>query len=188
MRRREIPGQTRFLTFSCYRRLKLFSNPRIAGVFADALAIGRRKFGFDLYAWVVMPEHVHLLLRPHDGVMAGRALRFIKKSVSERVIARWRALHAPILARVTTSDGRPRFWQPGGGFDRNVRDEGEFSRHVLYIHQNPVERGLVTRAEEWRWSSVRWWMGQRGNPREIEIECDPPPGKGWEAWRGFKEW
>lgn len=189
MRRRETPGQSRFPTFSCQRRLPLFSNPRIADVFAESLARGRAAIGFELYAWVVMPEHVHLLLRPRDEVMVGRALRFIKQSASQRVLARWQEMRAPILARLETADGRPRFWQKGGGVDRNVRSEEEFARHVLYIHQNPVERGLVRRAEDWRWSSVRWWMGERGGAHNVEVECDPPPpGKGWESWRGFKEW
>ena len=45
-----------------------------------------------------------------------------------------------------------RFWQKGGGFDRNVRDDAEFSREVRYVHHNPVERALVTRPEDWTWS------------------------------------
>jgi hypothetical protein len=66
---------------------------------------------------------------------------------------------------------------------RSVRDETEFSKAVKYIHRNSVERGLVEQPHEWRWSSVRWWMGDRFG----EIECDPPPGYAgsWAARRGF---
>ncbi len=74
--------------------------------------------------------------------------------------------------RATRQCARARFWQHGGGFDRAQRDMDEFVRTVKYIHRNPVERGLVTRPEDWRWSSLRWWMGRR----EGEAECDPPPG------------
>ncbi len=59
----------------------------------------------------------------------------------------------------------------------------EFTKEVWYIHTNPVRKGLVERAEDWKWSSVRWWMGER----EGEVECDPPPGKiDWKRWKGFK--
>ncbi len=184
MRRWEVAGQARFVTFSCEKRLALFSNPSIADLFARALALARRQIGFDLYAWVIMPEHVHVLMRAHEGKSAGAALSFIKRSVSNRVLARWRKLDAPVLKSITLDNGLARFWQKGGGFDRNVRDDAEFSRHVHYIHQNPVERGLVERADAWRWSSVRWWMGQR----EGELECDPPVGSGWDRWKGFRDW
>jgi putative transposase len=58
MRRRDDPGGVRFVTFSCERRLPLLSNPRIAAVFIEALAPARERFGFKLFAYVVMPEHV----------------------------------------------------------------------------------------------------------------------------------
>ena len=158
-------------------------SPAIRDLFAAALAAARVHHAFKLFAWVVMPEHVHLLMRPHADARLEAALRSLKTSVAKRVIARWRELDAPILDRIRTSDGAVRFWQKGGGFDRNVRDEDELCREVRYIHRNPVERGLVERPEDWRWSSVRWWMSQR----EGEIECDPPPGdpRSWAMWKGY---
>lgn len=63
------------------------------------------------------------------------------------------------------------------------RDEREFCKAVRHIHRNPLEHGLVERPEDWRWSSVRWWMGRRDG----ECPCDPPPGDPamWAAWEGF---
>ena len=184
MRRWEEPGGVRFLTFSCHRRSPLLRNPAIADLFSQTLSATRRTYGFELFAWVVMPEHVHLLLRPGPDAPLGAALRSIKTSVAKRVVARWRELGAPIVETLRTGRGDVRFWQKGGGLDRTVRDEREFCREVWYIHTNPVKRGLVGRAEDWRWSSRRWWMGKR----EGEVECDPPPGdrRVWEAWRGYK--
>ena len=182
-RRWEGPGDVRFLTFSCQRRLPLFSNARIAGVFVEALVAARARMGIELFAWVLMPEHVHLLVRPRRGHTVERLLRSLKMSVSRRVLARGRSLDAPVLRRIAGVGGVPRFWQPGGGFDRNLRSAEEFAREVRYIHRNPVERGLVAKTEDWRWSSVRWWMGQRAG----EVECDPPPGApaAWGQWTGF---
>jgi len=64
MQRRELKGTARFLTFSCFRRLPLFSNDKIKQLFLDRLKALRPVLHFQLYAWVIMPEHVHLLLMP----------------------------------------------------------------------------------------------------------------------------
>jgi putative transposase len=183
MKRVEVPGGWRFITFSCNRRLPLLSNDTICQLFLESLDESRRKHGFQLFAWVIMPEHVHLLMQPRLDADLSDALLSLKLAVSKVVIARWRQLNAPILARITDSDGTPRYWQPGGGFDGNVRSLLEFCREVRYIHRNPVKRGLVEAPEHWRWSSVRWWMGER----EGEFPCDPPPGKyeRWNRWKGF---
>jgi putative transposase len=184
MRRWENPGAVRFVTFSCQRRLPLLGRPAIRDLFAEQLASARREHGFELYAWVAMPEHAHLLLRPRPEAKLADALRSLKTSIARQVVGRWRELQAPILAELRTSRGTLRFWQKGGGFDRNVRTMEEFCREVLYTHRNPVERELVKEPDEWKWSSVRWWMGAR----EGEIECDPPPGdpRNWELWKGYK--
>ncbi|MCC6676880.1 MAG: transposase [Phycisphaerales bacterium] len=183
MKRREVPAGIRFVTCSCQGRLPLFSNAQICGVFVEALIAARRKYKFELYAWVLMPEHVHMMVRPNDEVALDRVLLSMKLSVAMKVIARWTEMRAPILARLDDGGGSPRFWQKGGGFDRNVRDGSELCREIRYIHRNPVERGLVSRPEEWKWSSVRWWMGKRDG----EVECDPPPGdpRSWNRWKGY---
>ena len=181
MRRWETPRGVRFLTFSCQRRLPLLSNPAIADLVVQSVSHARA--GIELFAFVIMPEHVHVLCRPRIEHSIENVLRSAKMSVAKRVLHRWTTLQATVLDDVRDATGRPRFWQKGGGFDRLVRDEAEFRREVQYIHQNPVERGLVDRAEQWKWSSVRWWMGAR----EGEVECDPPPMDGMEGWKGFME-
>jgi putative transposase len=184
MKRWEAGNGSRFLTFSCYDRLPLLRTPAIADLMAGTLARARERFAFRLYAWVVMPEHVHLLVRPAEEASVARVLLWIKYSVARRVISRWRELDAPVLRRISREKGPPRFWQKGGGFDRSVRSEAEFCREVLYIHRNPVARGLVESPEAWKWSSVRWWSGVR----EGEVQCDPPAGdpRSWGAWKGYR--
>jgi putative transposase len=83
MKRWEVDGQVRFVTFSCQRRLPLFSNPRIAQEFVLAMADARRRHKAELFAWVVMPEHVHLLLRPAAQHPLGPMLRSLKMAVSK---------------------------------------------------------------------------------------------------------
>lgn len=189
MRRRERIGSFRFLTFSCYRRLPLFKNPAIRDAFAAALGAAREKHRFRLLAWVVMPEHVHLILvpRPVLAIRAGRTLSANRSTVStimrdlkgpfgERVIGRWRELGATALGRVRTPQGEHRFWLEGGGFDRNIRTDEELWRETCYVHDNPARRGLVERAEEWAWSSARWYArrlnGERVVEGEVPIDAD----------------
>ncbi len=171
LKRYEFIGQPRFLTFSCYRRLPLLSNARIKAQFAEALERTHKQHEFRLIAWVIMPEHVHLILTPRapDSTVA-QVLRSLKTSISKRVIARWKRLDAPILDRIVTPKGRHRFWQAGGGYDRNIRDEAELIEKIEYVHANPVRRGLADTTCDWPWSSARWYDGQRDGP----VTIDPP--------------
>jgi len=83
--------------------------------------------------------------------------------------------------------------QPGGGFDRNVGDEDIMWQKICFIRQNPVERGLVEKPEDWKWSSARWYAGQREGQIPIDYEkgrreWNVPPrwlddGKRIERWR-----
>jgi putative transposase len=146
--------------------LPLLANDRIKRAFVDHLSLVKNALGFELYAWVVMPEHVHLLIQTGTPkLIMADVLRRLKSPFAARVLARWRTLDAPILTRITGTDGKQRFWQPGGGYDRNLVTEHEWIEKIDYIHQNPVRRGLVSEPSQWAWSSARWYAGQReGGP------------------------
>ncbi|MBK7404904.1 MAG: transposase [Phycisphaerales bacterium] len=174
LRRWENPEQPRFLTFSCEGRLPLFSNHRIKDRFVEHLRDARERFGFNLYAWVVMPEHIHLLLWPRlPEFPVGITLRELKRDFASEVIRRWRGMNARILDRLVAPDGSTRFWLRGGGYDDNVESIDEVANVIEYIHQNPVRRGLASRAEEWAWSSAAWYAGNR----EGVVPIDPLPAR-----------
>ena len=87
-RRYNEPGQPRELTFSCYRRMPFFSRERTCEWFRQALKAARTKFGFQVWAYVLMPDHVHLLV--HPGEAAGEMSRFlqaVKEPVARQAIA-----------------------------------------------------------------------------------------------------
>ena len=160
LERLERPQQVRYLTFSCYGRLPLFANDRIKDRFSEHLAAARERFRFELLAWVVMPEHVHLLLLPDlPAHPVPVVLRGLKKGFAMEVIARWRELDARILKRITDRAGQSRFWLPGGGYDRNILAGHELPEKIRYIHLNPVRRGLVQQPTDWAWSSARALAG-----------------------------
>lgn len=163
LKRVDEPGHARYLTCSCYHQLALFNNDKIKSAFADHLASVKSRLGFRLYAWVVMPEHFHLLIHPTTGGASVTAiLRKLKSDFAMATIARWRELDAPILPRITTPQETQRFWQAGGGYDRNVFSESELTKKIAYTHLNPVRRGLVSQPEDWEWSSVRAYL-RRGD-------------------------
>jgi REP element-mobilizing transposase RayT len=113
--------------------------PQIARLISESICAGEaeRQF-YELEAWVVMPNHVHLLILPR--VALARITHWLKG---------WTARHAnAILGRA----GEP-FWQHES-FDHRVRCEREFCRIAAYIEENPVAAGLVKAAEEWPWSSA----------------------------------
>lgn len=147
--RYEVAGHIRCLTFSCFHRLTLFSNDAIKDVFAGQLERTRASGCFELFGWVLMPEHVHLLIRPClPEFPVNRSLRVLKEPVARRVLTRWRELDAPILARLHDKGGRTHFWQCGGGYDRNIVSENEYLEKLEYMHSNPVTRQLVSRADD----------------------------------------
>ncbi|MCX7426106.1 MAG: transposase [Planctomycetia bacterium] len=175
-RRFDERGQARELTFSCYRRFAFLGRDRTRAWFVEELEEARKKWSFDLWAYVIMPEHVHLLICPiaptaSAGVIMGR----IKEAVARKAIAYLRANSPQWLPRITVREGdrvRCRFWQPGGGYDRNVVEAATVHQMIEYIHANPVRRGLVERADDWEWSSARWYAELR--PVRIDMDGTIP--------------
>jgi putative transposase len=171
LHRYEIPGDLRFLTFSCFGRIPLFEADSIKGAFVEDIRRTRRMFHYKLYAWVIMPEHVHLLLQPKlPEFPVDDVLQELKGQFSGRALRRWRKSKAPILEQLIDAGGKQRFWLPGGGYDRNINSADELEEKINYIHHNPVKRGLVQHATCWRWSSARWFAGVREGG---DLEMDP---------------
>ncbi len=128
-RRRRFDGMrtARSLTFSCYKRFPLLAKERSRTWFVEALQKARTKYVVDVWAWVIMPEHVHLLVCPREeGQLVGKFQGLVKELVARRAI-RWLEQHQPAwIEKLTALEGvtsRRRFWQPGGGYDRNLETD-----------------------------------------------------------------
>ena len=133
------PHGTYFVTFSTWKRRKLLIVESNARLFLKTLYGYRRQGRFELHAFVVMPEHVHLLLTPAPGVTLERSIQFIKGGYS----------HA--LGLELNRKGEA--WQRGFT-DHRIRDGGDFDVHRDYIYENPVRRGLVACASDYRYCSA----------------------------------
>ena len=170
------PGHAHELTFSCYRRLPLLQSDYARRYFIEALDRARQKWNFEVWAYVLMPEHVHLLLFPRSAEYSMAAiLKAVKQPVSRRVLRLLRKSAPERLRRlsVVRPSGRAvyRFWQQGGGYDRNICKPATVWASINYMHANPVRRGLVACAVDWPWSSAGWYAGEG----QGKLRIDPLP-------------
>ncbi|MFZ1938937.1 MAG: transposase [Terracidiphilus sp.] len=152
-------GEFHFLTFSCDQRRPYLASVAAMELFEDALERVRSRYLFAVAGYVVMPEHVHLLVNEPQRALLSKAIQALKLSVSVR--------------------GRQRpFWQ-AHYYDFNVSSRAKFLEKLCYIHRNPVVRGLVAEPEDWKWSSYRHYQtGMRG---AVEIESEwTARQRGWQ--------
>jgi putative transposase len=142
-------GDDHFVTFSCYCREPYLDPASSKDIFLDSLELTRRRYNFEVLGYVVMPEHVHLLVsEPEDPELPlSKALQSLKLSVSKRLTQ------------------RP-FWQTRY-YDFNVFTHNKRVEKLKYMHRNPVTRGLVEKPEDWRWSSFRHYLS--GEPAPVLI-------------------
>lgn len=151
LKRYQHEGDDHFITFSCYLRKPYFATQASRDMFLDSLERTRCDYHFDVLGYVVMPEHLHLLLsEPEDReVTLAKALQALKISVAMR----------------RRGDASP-FWYRRY-YDFNVFSHNKRVEKMKYMHRNPVRRSLVERPEEWRWSSYRHYA--LGEPGPVEI-------------------
>jgi REP-associated tyrosine transposase len=174
LRRFHDSGQSHFITFSCYRRQPNFVNAAVYDLFPLCLEEMRRRFDMRVYGYVVMPEHVHLLLSEPDHGTLAEAIHYLKLSFAKRL--RGRSFAQVSVQKKDANLGHKQlhrqpasFWQKRY-YDRNVRDAREFGVKLRYLHRNPVKRGLVKEPGDWKWSSFRHYAFREIGVVEIESE------------------
>jgi putative transposase len=172
------PGHAHYLTFSCFRNQRFLKSERTCQWLVEAMATAKQQQPFDLWAWVFMPDHVHLLLCPRTGTRISDILTAIKKPVGRRAAAwvrRKAPLFIPRMLDAQPGGGRVlRFWRRGGGYDRNMISIQELHEKIGYIHKNPVRRGLVAEPGQWPWSSYAAWQSGIDEPLAIDRKSLPP--------------
>ena len=170
-RRYNVPGHAHELTFSCFKQQQFLSRNLTRRFFCDAVQRARKLHSFHVWAYVIMPEHVHLLIWPTRlEYSVSRILLSIKQSVARRAVGYLRRENPKGLKWLATGqkDCAYRFWRDGGGYDRNVLHAHALREMVDYIHNNPVRRGLVSRPGDWPWSSCRDWRNEGCGPIPLD--------------------
>ena len=145
-----------FVTVNLRRSLPPFTEAEYP-VILSSLDESRRRLGFALCGYVLMPDHWHALLWPRDSITISRVLMDVK-SVSALHLNRQRQRHGPLWQH--------QFW------DRFVRHAKEYGQRLNYMHSNPVRKGLVAKPEEWRWSSFRNFSREESERAACPIEID----------------
>ena len=157
-------GHLHFITCSCYRRRPLLGTAKRRDLFLKVLEQVRKRYQFVIVGYVVMPEHIHLLVSEPQEHTPSTVMQALKLGFSRRVLAEQRRRRNPAQALLFPPLPQP-IWQ-ARFYDFNVWSVRKRVEKLRYMHRNPVTRGLVNSPELWRWSSYRAYaFAERGPVR-----------------------
>jgi len=170
-KRYNFPGHCHELTFGCYRGHPLLGFEQSCIFLSETIQKAQAKHSFTVWAYAFMPEHVHLLIYPMKREYSiSSILQSIKQPVS-RKFKLYAQTEKPELLKLTATGLKSspfRFWQAGGGYDRNITNIDTAINVIRYIHNNPVRRKLVKHPKEWRYSSYKDWENDENGPIVID--------------------
>ena len=135
----DLPFHAYFITTTTHDRLPVFADPAAATLFTEDLFALRKELIFLLPAYVVMPDHIHLIIVPSLRAQLAKIMQHIKG----RFARRYHERHG----------GEGKLWQPRY-YERVISDEAALLRSVDYIEANPQEAGLASEAESYAYSSA----------------------------------
>jgi len=176
------PGHIHYLTFSCYHHLWLFKSPSLYRAFLHNLDHVRTAEKCKLYGYMVMPNHVHLLIYPPEEISISSLLWTIKRPFGLLALDYLKQRQPELYTKLRVVKGGRiihRFWQAGGGYDRNIFRDDSFRQKLDYMHQNPVRKQLVKSPEAWTWSSAGFYLTRKAGV----IKVDWP--EWWEEYPSF---
>jgi putative transposase len=161
LRRHYGQGDLHFGTFSCYRRRPYLGTARARNGFVKILGEVRLRFGFRLLGYVVMPEHVHLLMSEPKKGDPSKVLQVLKQRVSRALRRRGKGGGTKQMALPFGEDLQQAapFWQRRF-YDFNVWSEKKLEEKLEYMHRNPLQRKLVRHPRDWPWSSWSYYEGK----------------------------
>ena len=153
-----LEGYAYFVTTKIRDYIKVFETEPYFQIIIENLNFYRSKFGFKLWAYVIMPEHIHFMIHLADTSNLSKIMEEFKRYTSKRILAELQKDNRTDLLRLFTIDN-PRkekhmVWEEGFR-GLGVRSEKVFNIKMNYIHNNPVKRGLVENPEDYVYSSYR---------------------------------
>jgi len=155
-----------FITCSCYRRLPFLRTARSRDRVLSILEQTRRRYRFVVVGYVVMPEHIHLLITEPEVGTPSTVMQVLKQRTARALLPKRRRLDARQGRLFAGTVLRTPFWQ-ARFYDFNVWTEKKRVEKLRYIHRNPVKRGLVKTPEQWRWSSYRFYLLNEAGPVRV---------------------
>lgn len=163
-----------YFTSVCTHRLRVFQTDMFCKIACDALAEARNSGGFLIFAYVIMPDHIHGITS--SDLKPSKTMQFINGILSRRVIDHLKTNgFATSLEKLRQQEKARKYryslWEHHSN-TMSLTSEAVFMQRVNYIHNNPVRAGLVERAEDYRWSSVRWWKGIADEDEPLKVDLD----------------
>jgi putative transposase len=149
-------GHLHFITSSCYRRSPMLGTAKRRDLFVRLLEQVRIDYQFDIFGYVAMPEHFHLLMSEPAKGDPSVVMQVLKQTYA-------RELHERVPETALDRVWQRRF------YDFNVFTRKKQVEKNHYMHNNPVKRGLVAEPEEWRWSSYRFYALDEVGPVTIAM-------------------
>jgi putative transposase len=162
-------GDLHFITFSCYERRPLLGTVRARNLFVRVMGEVRERHGFSLVGYVLMPEHVHLLISEPKKGTPSKVVEVLKQRVSRAMRGKKRrGSNGQLSLKFPNEVGRlRRFWQKRF-YDFNVWSSEKKKEKLNYIYANPVQRKLVAHPRDWLWSS--WAFYETGDSGLTRID------------------
>ena len=154
-----------FCTITILDWVPIFIDSKYIEPIMESLAFCRANKGLSLFAYVIMPHHAHFIAAAEDLHAVVRDLkRFTSRVIHERLLADGRRSVLDWL-RASTQNARQfrgefSLWQDGF-HPKQIDSQVVFDQKTRYIHENPVRKGLVTRPEQWWYSSASWYLGEK---------------------------
>ena len=152
IRRYYVPNAIVFITQVVARRQPIFQSEQHLNLLLATIREAKERYPFRMLAYVFLPDHFHLLIRPAAPVTHTQIMHSIKPNFTKA------------YKQSIGINGSMIFWQKRY-WDHVIRDERDFTTRMDYIHMNPVRHGLVRRPEEWPHSSFLVWQGRGAYPK-----------------------
>ncbi len=167
-------GRARFVTFGVHRRIPALTDDTFRRFVIRCIDYIRNDYELRLIGYVIMPEHIHLVLIPPDEVKLGYVIGEMKRISARQINRHLDATSSDLTNRfMVNRNGREKFafWQRRC-FDHNCRSDKAMWSGVEYCHNNPVLRSLVAEPRDWLWSSYRWYAGDRDAVLRMDVDLD----------------
>jgi putative transposase len=158
-----------YLTCSCYHRQPWLATPRCRDLFLQILEETRQRYGFVVVGYVVMPEHIHLLISEPERGTPSTVMQVVKQHYARSVLRR--EMRISVQSELWP-DSEEHVWQRRF-YDFNVWSARKRIEKLRYMHRNPVKRGLVLEAEQWEWSSFRSYAYQEVGRVRVNLWPEP---------------
>jgi REP-associated tyrosine transposase len=155
-----------FITCSCYERLPFLGSARSRDRFLAILEQTRQRYRFVVVGYVVMPEHIHLLVTEPEVGTPSTVMQVLKQRTARVLLPKKKRSHPRQRDLFRDAEPHRAFWQ-ARFYDFNAWATKKRVEKLRYIHRNPVERGLVDSPEQWRWSSYRFYLLKEAGPVRV---------------------